>query len=299
MLDSLDRAISLTAPAKINLALHVTGQRSDGYHLIDSLVVFARFGDRVNVRPAAVDSFEMSGPYGSDLAGDESNLVLKARDALRRALPGRSIPVAIHLEKHLPIASGVGGGSSDAAAALRALTSLWGIEIKREDLAGIGLALGADIPMCLHGQALIARGIGDEIECIADFPHLPMVLANNGASISTPQVFGALAKRDNPPLPLLPSLDSVDEVCAYLAQTDNHLYSATQKLIPTIADTVSALHDTTPRLARMSGSGGTCFAIYDSDDEAQAAATWLRRHHPGWFIVATHSVRGGVEFGAH
>lgn len=174
---------------------------------------------------------------------------------------------------------------------MRALTALWGIGTQQ--LAAIGLTLGADVPMCLHGQPLIARGIGEDIERIATFPHLPMVLVNNGVSISTPQVFEALAKRDNQPLPNLPKLFSLHDVCVYLAQTDNHLFSAAEKLIPSIGDTMNALRGTAPRLVRMSGSGGTCFAIYGSDREAETAAAALKQNNPDWFVVATYSAMKG------
>lgn len=287
MLDSVERTISLIAPAKINLALHVTGRRDDGYHLLDSLVVFAHIGDKVSVKRAPVDSFEVSGPFGRALPYDETNLVLRARNALRARFPDKATPVAIHLAKHLPIASGIGGGSSDAAATLRALTALWGIET--DELAAIGLTLGADVPMCLYGRPLVARGIGEEIEGIDDFPHLPMVLVNSGVATSTPQVFSALINRDNQSLPGLPKLSRVDDVCAYLGQTDNHLFSAAEKLTPAIGDVMTALRNTDPRLVRMSGSGGTCFAIYDSDQEAETAAAALKRAQPGWFVVATHN----------
>ncbi|WP_410010712.1 4-(cytidine 5'-diphospho)-2-C-methyl-D-erythritol kinase [Phyllobacterium zundukense] len=293
MLDSVERTISLIAPAKINLALHVTGRRDDGYHLLDSLVVFAHIGDKVSVKRAPVDSFEVSGRFGCALPSDETNLVLKARNALRARFPDKAAPVAIHLEKHLPIASGIGGGSSDAAATLRALTALWGIETN--ELAAIGLTLGADVPMCLHGQPLIARGIGEEIEGVDDFPHVPMVLVNSGGATSTPQVFSALINRDNQPLPGLPRLTTVHDVCIYLGQTHNHLFSAAEKLSPAIGYAMQALRNTDPRLVRMSGSGGTCFAIYGSDQEAEAAAAALKRAQPGWFVVATHN--GGVDLG--
>ncbi|WP_370462156.1 4-(cytidine 5'-diphospho)-2-C-methyl-D-erythritol kinase [Phyllobacterium sp. SYP-B3895] len=294
MLDSLDRTITLTAPAKINLALHVTGRRSDGYHLLDSLVVFAGFGDRISVKRAALDDFAISGPYGHALPDDASNLVLKARDALRAAFPDQATPVAIHLEKHLPVASGIGGGSTDAAAALSALSSLWALDVGIDALASIGLPLGADIPMCLHGQPLIARGVGDEIEPMTTFPRLPLLLANCGASISTPQVFAALDKRDNPPLPALRAMQSLDDVCDYLKATHNHLFQATRALTPGIDDTIAALERTSPRLVRMSGSGATCFGIYDSDSDAEVAAAKLRRDHPDWFVVATHSAMEGI-----
>jgi 4-diphosphocytidyl-2-C-methyl-D-erythritol kinase len=299
MLDHLDRAISLAAPAKINLALHVTGRRSDGYHLLDSLVVFAAFGDKVIVRHAKDDSFEMSGPFGCELPNDGNNLVIRARDALRQHFPGQAAPVAIHLEKHLPIASGIGGGSSDAAATFRSLAALWGIKAEPQLLAAIGLRLGADVPMCLRGRSLIARGIGEDIEPVPAFPPLPMVLANNGVTVSTPQVFAALEKRDNLPLPALPALQSVADVCAYLAETDNHMYGATAKLAPAIADTMGALRSTRARLVRMSGSGGTCFAIYDSNDDAEIAAARLRQRHPDWFVVATRSITEGSELVPH
>jgi 4-diphosphocytidyl-2-C-methyl-D-erythritol kinase len=291
MLDSVERTTSRVAPAKINLALHVTGRRHDGYHLLESLVVFANFGDRVSVKRSLVDRFEISGPFRGDLPEDETNLVIKARNALRNRFPGKADPVAIHLEKHLPISSGIGGGSSDAAAALRALAAHWNIE--PNGLSEIGLRLGADVPMCLEGKPLIARGIGDEIEPIGAFPHLPMVLVNIGISISTPQVFAALDRRDNPPLPLLTSIHSADDVCAYLAATENHLFSAAEKLCPSIGVTLVALQGTGARLVRMSGSGGTCFAIYRSDEDAQAAAASLRQRHPDWFVAATYCAAEG------
>ncbi len=293
MLDTSERTISLAAPAKINLALHVTGRRSDGYHLLDSLVIFTAFGDKVHVKHADDDSFEMSGPFGRELPDDGNNLVIRARDALRQHFPEQATPVAIHLEKHLPVASGIGGGSSDAAATVRSLAALWGIEAEPEQLAAIGLMLGADVPMCLQGRSLIARGIGEDIEHVAGLPHLPIVLANNGVSVSTPQVFATLGRRDNPPLPALPALSSVADVCVYLAKTDNHLFAATASLTPAITETMDALRSTDARLVRMSGSGGTCFAIYDGDGEAEAAATSLRQRHKDWFVVATHSVTKG------
>ncbi|MEP7457650.1 4-(cytidine 5'-diphospho)-2-C-methyl-D-erythritol kinase [Phyllobacterium sp. SB3] len=293
MLDSLDQAISLTAPAKINLALHVTGQRDDGYHLLDSLVVFAGFGDKITVKRANADSFHLSGPYGDGLPADSSNLVLKARDRLRAEFPDEAFPVAINLDKHLPIASGIGGGSSDAASTLKALVSLWCIRIDPARLNNIGLSLGADVPMCLHGRPVVARGIGEELEKVATVPRLPMVLVNDGNAISTPQVFNALKKRNNTGLPAIPELKNIADVCAYLEQTKNHLFAATAELLPEIVETIDALNSTSPLLARMSGSGATCFAIYDNDEAASAAASHLRKTYPSWFVIETHSAEEG------
>ncbi|RUX96383.1 4-(cytidine 5'-diphospho)-2-C-methyl-D-erythritol kinase, partial [Mesorhizobium sp. M2A.F.Ca.ET.040.01.1.1] len=165
------------APAKINLALHVTGRRDDGYHLIESLAVFTRFGDRLEIEPAEQDEFSVFGRYAAGLPLDDGNLVVKARDALRReAGVQRTPPVAIRLEKNLPVASGVGGGSSDAAAALNGLARLWKLDIDEISLARIGLSLGADLPMCLKSKPLVARGIGDEVSPLSAFPALGLVL---------------------------------------------------------------------------------------------------------------------------
>jgi 4-diphosphocytidyl-2-C-methyl-D-erythritol kinase len=168
------RSVTRLAPAKINLALHVTGRRDDGYHLLDMLVAFARFGDTITVADAPEDQFTVNGPFAVSVPLDGGNLVLKARDALRAHAGGNLPPVAIHLEKNLPIASGIGGGSSDAAATLLALDTLWGLNCDFDTLAALGLALGADLPMCLHGAAhgtpLTARGIGEDLAPVTGHP---------------------------------------------------------------------------------------------------------------------------------
>lgn len=158
------------APAKINLALHVTGKRDDGYHVIESLAVFTRFGDRVEAQGAEQDRFDISGRFAGLVPADETNLILKARDALRDHVgPLKAPAVAITLEKNLPVASGVGGGSSDAAATLRALASIWNLDIGEAELARIGFSLGADLPMCLKAQPLLAHGAGETVSTVADF----------------------------------------------------------------------------------------------------------------------------------
>ena len=194
------------APAKINLALHVTGQRADGYHLLESLAVFTRFGDRISIEPAERDEFAVSGPYAPAVPTDETNLILKARDALRGVSPSaKTVPVVIRLDKNLPIASGIGGGSSDAAAALRGLVKFWDLDVGHETLTRIGAALGADLPMCLAAKPLLARGTGDELSPVRGFPALGLVLVNPDVAVSTPAVFAALQRRDNDRLPPLPS----------------------------------------------------------------------------------------------
>lgn len=273
------------APAKINLALHVTGRRADGYHLLESLVVFAELGDRITVAAAAQDSFAVDGPFAGYVPRDSGNLVLKARDALRAAFPENAAqPVAIALEKNLPVASGIGGGSSDAAATLRALKQLWRIPAGTVELADLALPLGADLPMCLAGRPLFARGIGEQLEPVTHFPALHLVLVNPGVAVETPKVFRALASRDNP---VLASLDSADTVLDWLAATRNDLEPAAVSMEPSIAKVLTALRSSGASFARMSGSGATCFGIFDSATAASRAAMAISAQHPNWFSAAT------------
>ncbi|TWG63094.1 MULTISPECIES: 4-(cytidine 5'-diphospho)-2-C-methyl-D-erythritol kinase [unclassified Aminobacter] len=285
-------AIAEHAPAKVNLALHITGQRADGYHLLDSLVVFTEAGDRITVEPADTDTFTISAPFGAGLDTGPDNLVIRARDRMREltAIAVPPTPVAIHLEKNLPVASGIGGGSSDAAATLRALCRLWGILPDSEDLDAIGLKLGADVPMCVRAHTLVARGIGEEIEP-ARLPSLAMVLVNPGVAISTPAAFRALQRKDNPPLPPVPDDASFEEIVEWLAGwTRNDLEPPARSLAPEVGETLDALRDAGAALARMSGSGATCFGLFPSQAEAEAAAARLAAAHPAWYVRATRTI---------
>lgn len=285
---------SFLAPAKINLALHVTGRREDGYHLIETLAVFTRFGDRVTVASSERDEFRVIGPYRDGVPLDSGNLVLKARDAFRTAFQGGT-SLSIILEKNLPPSSGVGGGSSDAAAALRALMRHHDADISQERLLQIALPLGADLPMCLAARPLVARGIGEKIEILPDFPSLPMVLVNPGVAVSTPAVFRALLKRDNAPLPSQPPRDP-EQLFAWLKQTRNDLEAPACSLAPMISDLLRALEDAGAWFARMSGSGATCFGLFGTMDEAQNGARQIRERHPRWFAASTRSMASAEEF---
>jgi 4-diphosphocytidyl-2-C-methyl-D-erythritol kinase len=296
-------AVAETAPAKINLALHVTGQRADGYHLLESLVVFTDFGDRVAVSPAERDIVELGGQFSAGLAVDDGNLVVRAREALWAALGARNststahsfqpsgsvgpLATRINLEKNLPIASGIGGGSSDAAATLVALNRLWNAGLTISQLAEIGLPLGADVPMCLVRRPLIARGIGERVEAIAGFPALPIVLVNPGVGISTPRIFAAMASRKNPPLPALPSEASFDRLLGWLGQTRNDLMAPALSLEPVIGEALHLLTARNAAFVRMSGSGATCFGLFADLDAARRAAAAIHAAQPDWFVVAT------------
>lgn len=281
------------APAKINLALHVTGRRADGYHLLDSLIVFTRFGDRLAVRPAGVDSFSVGGAFRHGVPDDDANLVLRARDLLRRAAAPGAPSVGIALEKNLPASSGVGGGSSDAAAAIRTLCRAWRVDPAGEAVRGVAAALGADVPMCVAARPLVARGIGHDIAPLPSFPALPVVLVNPGVSVSTPAVFSRLAGRDNPPMPPLPRFADAADVVRWLAATRNDLEEPARTLAPEIDAARAALDGAGAGFSRMSGSGATCFGIFASNDGAASAADRIRRDRPGWFVEATHTMASG------
>ncbi|AGT07360.1 4-(cytidine 5'-diphospho)-2-C-methyl-D-erythritol kinase [Paracoccus aminophilus] len=255
------------APAKINLTLHVTGQRADGYHLLDSLVVFAGVGDRVEISPGPL-SLTIDGPFAAGLSADADNLCLRAA-----RLAGSE--GAIRLTKNLPLASGIGGGSADAAAVLRAFR-VWP---ERPEM------LGADVPVCLAGRPLRMRGLGEILEPVPDLPPLAVVLVNPGKGLATPDVFRALTQRDNPAMPDLPEFFDRAGLLAFVAACRNDLEAPAISLLPEIADCLNALRDAGAELARMSGSGATCFGIFPDAEAAATAAEALAR--PGWWVVPT------------
>ena len=258
--------------------------------------MFTRFGDRIDTALADRDEFAVTGRYAAAIPLDGGNLILKARDALREHCGLRNAPpVAITLEKNLPVASGMGGGSSDAAAALRALARLWRLDLGEVELAGIGGPLGADLPMCLAAKPLIARGTGDELSLVPDFPALGLVLVNPDVSVSTSQVFAALAARDNEKLPPLPRHIEFHSLRNWLENTRNDLEPAALSIEPAIGAAKAALEKAGAGFARMSGSGATCFGLFETGNVAKRAAASIRGRHPDWFVAATRSIPSGAE----
>lgn len=278
------------APAKINLALHVTGRRDDGYHFLESLAVFTRFGDRIEIVEADEDSFSVSGPFADGVPTDETNLVLRARDAMRAALPHASARLAISLVKNLPVAAGVGGGSSDAAATLRAMAKLWDLDPGQARLAQIAETLGADLPMCLAAKPLIARGVGEVVSPVPGFPSLGLVLVNPGVGVATPEVFAALARRDNESLQPLPARLDFYPLMDWLLAARNDLEEAAENIAPSIRAAKAALRKAGADVVRMSGSGATCFGIFETGNLAKRAAAQIRKRQPDWFVAATRSM---------
>ncbi|HMS95248.1 MAG TPA: 4-(cytidine 5'-diphospho)-2-C-methyl-D-erythritol kinase [Tabrizicola sp.] len=268
------------APAKINLCLHVTGRRSDGYHLLDSLVVFADVGDRLTARPADGLSLRIIGPEAAGLAADDDNLVLQAA----RAIGARDL--ALTLDKRLPVASGIGGGSTDAAAALRLIARMTGLPLP--DAAAV-LRLGADVPVCMAGRPVRMRGVGEELSPLPPMPTVWLVLVNPRLPVPTPLVFAALDRRENPPVPDLSSaaLASVSALADWLSvKTRNDLAPAALRIAPVLAEVQTALERQVGcHLARMSGSGGTHFGLFASQEAAEAAARTLSAARPDWWIA--------------
>lgn len=281
--------IAELAPAKINLALHITRRREDGYHDLESLIVFADLADELEASPAKADSLTIVGPFAKGLGNGETNLVSRAIAAFRARWPGAvTTPLALTLHKNLPVAAGIGGGSADAAAALRLMAGLSTTQIPLPELANIAAKLGADVPACLLSRPLIARGVGEILAPLPEFPQLHIVLVNPMVPLATADVFRRLRSHDNYPLPALPDpLTRPAQLGIWLAETRNDLEPPAVKLVPVIGELVDHLRDAPGCiLARMSGSGATVFGLFGSSAQAHQAASDLRIASPDHWVAA-------------
>jgi 4-diphosphocytidyl-2-C-methyl-D-erythritol kinase len=281
------------APAKVNLTLHVLGRRSDGWHELDSLVAFAGCCDWLAFEPAETLSLTIGGPTAAAAGPTDDNLVLRAARALAERVPRLKLG-RFHLRKALPVAAGLGGGSSDAAAALRALAAANGLAPDDERLFAAAAAVSSDAPVCLCPSARPMAGRGERLGPPLGLAPLPAVLANPGDAVATPAVFAALglapgAWRGAPTgLPLEFGCDAARALEA-LAAGRNDLQASAIRIAPAIGDTLAALARLDgARLARMSGSGATCFALFDDRHAAARAARALAGAHPGWWVRATY-----------
>lgn len=269
--------IDEVAPAKINLALHVRARRDDGYHALETLFAFLRHGDTVRVEPSETATFALTGPFGDALKGEGDNLVTRAAGAFAAHYGGG--PWAITLDKHLPIASGIGGGSADAAATLRALARLGGIATDDAPLFAIAETLGADVPACLLGRSAVGTGKGEQLVPIDGLSGVPVLLVNPGVAVSTGAVFRMWDGIDRGPLGEGPLL-------ARALAGRNDLEPMARTLAPEIGDVVARLAAMSGvTLARMSGSGATCFALFDDEDACADAAVAIRSAQPGWWCL--------------
>lgn len=279
-----DAAVTEPAPAKLNLYLHVIGRRDDGLHLLDSLVVFAATGDIVHAAPAHDLSLELTGPFAGHLQADEDNLVLRAARALA-AEAGRPAHARLTLDKRLPVASGIGGGSADAAATLRAMGRLWNQASEPDVLARIALSLGADVPVCVASRPRRMGGVGEQLDPPPALPDCGVILVNPGVAVATASVFRARDGAFSMPARLPAHWDDAAALAADLRRCANDLEAPARGLCPAIGTVLSAL-DAQPgcMLARMSGSGATCFGLFATPAVAAAAAPALAR--TGWWVWA-------------
>ncbi|HEX4259956.1 MAG TPA: 4-(cytidine 5'-diphospho)-2-C-methyl-D-erythritol kinase [Acetobacteraceae bacterium] len=293
------------APAKVNLFLHILGRRPDGFHLLDSLAVFPAIGDRLTATPSPALSLEITGPFAGTLAADAENLVLRAAAALAASC-GIAAGARLVLEKHLPVASGIGGGSADAAAALRLLARLWqrpgalplnpaqggaltipsfgGFGQSPGFLAAIAARIGADVPACLHGRPVRMGGVGEVLASAPRLPDFGMVLVNPGVALATACVFRAREGAFQSAAVLPPAWNDAASMAADLARLENGLEPAARALCPPVSDVLAALAAQPGCLmARMSGSGATCFGLFPDAVSAERAAAGLRARAPGWW----------------
>ncbi|MDF1687766.1 MAG: 4-(cytidine 5'-diphospho)-2-C-methyl-D-erythritol kinase [Parvibaculaceae bacterium] len=286
------------APAKINLSLEIKGRRLDGYHELVSLVAFASVGDQLSATSTSTSTpsglvLDVEGTNSQalqdDVPNDADNILIKAARALQ-AEGGVALGAKLSLEKNLPVAAGIGGGSADAAAALRLLSTLWDVNVAPERMGQIALQLGADVPVCLAGHPTLMTGIGDVLSPKIGLPVLPCVLVNPRVSVPTGEVFRKLNApmlEDAEPVICPSEFANVDALCHWLEQHPNDLEAPARAIAPIISEVLELLSQSgPPRLVRMSGSGATCFGLYDTQTDADRAAAAMKAQQPTWWIEA-------------
>lgn len=292
--------LSVPAPAKVNLFLHVGARRADGYHTLQSLVCFAEAGDVLTFTLASTLSLSLGGPFARDLAGEDGNLILRAARALAARADVKT-GAAIALTKNLPVASGIGGGSADAAAALRGLVKLWDLQIPGAEMHAIALSLGSDVPVCLRSAPATMEGRGELVSPVAELPPCAMLLVNPGVSVSTAEVFRRLDRTGSDVLPVVPPFPAaargLDDLLRYLANTRNDMEAAARAIAPVVDEVLEELAQRGAALARMCGSGATCYGLFETDIAAAAAAQALSMAHPDWWTMLTRIARANIAAG--
>jgi 4-diphosphocytidyl-2-C-methyl-D-erythritol kinase len=275
------------APAKVNLYLHVVGRRADGYHLLDSLVAFAELGDAVTAAPSDTLRLTVEGPFAAALKDEPDNLALRAARKLA-ASAGIARGAAITLAKNLPVASGIGGGSADAAATSRALCRLWNVAPGSVALDAIAQELGADVPVCLDGRASFIGGIGEQREEAPPLPPAGLLLVNPRIPLATRDVFAKRHGDFSQAARFKARPRDAADLAELLRARRNDLITAAAELVPAIPEVLDAIAATPGCLLnRMSGSGATCFGLYPTEDIARRAASWLSERRPAWWVAPT------------
>lgn len=284
-------SMALDARAKVNLYLHVTGRRADGYHELDSLIVFAGVADRLSFAPAPDFVLSLTGRFAGAVPRGRENLVERAAHALANRFQS-SAGARLVLEKNLPVAAGLGGGSADAAATLRGLAALWNLRATKDDLREIAAELGADVPVCLDGRPSFIGGIGEQVMAVGGLPHAWLVLVNPNLPLSTPTVFahreGVFSREERWHSPV----QDAAALARLLVERRNDLEPPARALMPEVAEVLARILETPGcLLSRMSGSGATCFGLFASRREAEAAAAMMTRLHPAWWVRSAPILR--------
>lgn len=285
----MSQHFSIIAPAKVNLCLHITGKRDDGFHLLESLTVFTDFGDRLDLREAKQIQLEITGPYAQFLKHDPvDNLVVRAAKLLREEL-GIEQGAHITLDKQIPIGAGLGGGSADAAATLRALPDLWKQKVSQDTLLKIAQRLGSDVPACLISQPVWMRGAGELLEYVSLPIKGALLLVNPNIALSTVDVYKAYRPPFSPSASSLRNPKDINALTNWLSTHHNALAQPAQQLAPDIGKVLALIRAQEGcLLSRMSGSGATCFGIFSSNKQADAAAAAIQSQQPDWWLRATN-----------
>lgn len=293
------RTVMVSAPAKINLFLHIVGRRRDDMHELQSLFAFARYGDELYLDAASELTLEISGPFAEALGKAcprlDSNIIVQAAHLYAQRVGQSDIAVRIRLKKSLPVEAGIGGGSADAAATLRGLRKVWALPTSDAELEEIAADLGADVPACVNTQPKLVEGIGERIWGLSHFAGVPILLANPRENLSTAAVFAHYARSNKGfspkiDLSLYQNLDQPN-LLEIIRETQNDLEATAAELCPDIGVMIDELARLPGALsARMSGSGATCFAIFEQMDEAKTAANLLRTRHPGWWVEVSELI---------
>lgn len=281
--------LSVVAPAKLNLFLHVGDKRPDGYHALQSLVAFAESGDVLQLEEASELTLAVSGPFAAQIPRGDGNLALKAARALSEEFSKRPRGASIVLEKNLPVAAGLGGGSSDAAAVLRGLNVLWSLGRPEDELIELARTLGSDVPACVLARTCWMEGRGEHVFATPQLPPLEMVLVNPGVLLPTAGVFASLNARTGTSAMEPPGrIERLWDLVAYLEDSGNDLEAPATLIQPVIDEVLEALHhEPACVFAQMSGSGATCFGLFDGREYAHGAAERIALDHPGWWVRAT------------
>jgi len=291
MNDQTSKTLRVFAPAKINLYLHVTGQRENGYHTLDSLVGFADIGDEIQISSAEDFRFEITGPFANafhgrdiDASPESSNLAVRAVWALSR-LAEKAPAFKITLQKNLPLGAGIGGGSADAAAVLWGLLEYWNLSADLDGLDALMIMLGADVPVCFACKTLHVSGIGEKLKPVSPAPEIPIVLVHPGKACNTKEIFNRFKSDFSETITPPAHFNSATEMIDFLADTENMLTSSALHFVPEIQNTMRALSTKKDcLLSRMSGSGSTCFGLFDDMDQAEKAAENLMIENPDWWV---------------